>query len=155
MRNAKNASDGTNGRLNSYLASMGTTAQNGYNTSATGLFAFNISYGLRDITDGSSNTIAFSEKLVGTPGQSTGMGLGYPGNGVANGNPSQNVYDATQNPTQTLTDLTSCNSAWNLPSPGRAANVPSGKNTSEFPLVAVRSTRRASCGGTLCQASCE
>ena len=31
----------SNGRLNSYLASMGTTAQNGYNTSSTGIFAFN------------------------------------------------------------------------------------------------------------------
>jgi prepilin-type N-terminal cleavage/methylation domain-containing protein/prepilin-type processing-associated H-X9-DG protein len=109
--NAKNT-DGTNGRMNSYLASMGTTEQGGYTTSTTGMFAQNTSYGLRDATDGSSNTIAFSEKLVGTPGGNTGLGLGYRGNGVNGSNPSANVFDAFQNPTQIATDLNNCQSSW-------------------------------------------
>ena len=118
--NAKNT-DGINGRLNSYLASMGTSAQGGYPSSSPGLFAYNIAYGLRDITDGSSNTIAFSEKLVGTPGQNTGLGLGYRGNGVNGSGPSNNVYDAFQNPTQILTDLNTCQSSWQ--------SLTSGSNT--------------------------
>jgi prepilin-type N-terminal cleavage/methylation domain-containing protein/prepilin-type processing-associated H-X9-DG protein len=109
--NAKNT-DGTNGRLNSYMGSMGTTAQNGYNATSTGFFAFNNCYGIRDATDGSSNTIAFAEKLTGTPGQSTGAGLGYRGNGVNGSGPSQGIYDATQNPTQTLSDMNTCLASW-------------------------------------------
>ena len=110
--NAKKTDQYSNGRLNSYLASMGTTAQNGYNSSSTGVFAYNIAYGIRDITDGTSNTIAFGEKLVGTPGQNTGAGLGYRGNGVNGTSVSQSIYDATQLPLNIQSDLTICNSAW-------------------------------------------
>ena len=101
-----------NGRLNSYLASMGTTAQNGYTQTCTGLFTDGNCYGLRDATDGSSNTIAFSEKLVGTPGANNGKGLGYRGNGVNSSSPSQNVFDAFQNPGQVTTDLNNCTNSW-------------------------------------------
>ena len=111
-QNGKGTADGSSGRLNSYLASMGTTEQGGTNTSATGLFAQNTVYGIRDCTDGSSNTVAFSEKLCGTPGGSTGNGLGYRGNGVNGSSPSANVFDAFQNPTQILNDLTVCNTSW-------------------------------------------
>ena len=55
---------------NSYVASQGTTTMTPQVNSATGsngLFFYYVSYGLRDITDGSSNTIAFSEALVGNP----------------------------------------------------------------------------------------
>jgi prepilin-type N-terminal cleavage/methylation domain-containing protein/prepilin-type processing-associated H-X9-DG protein len=111
--NAKGNNPGDdNGRSSSYLGSMGTTAQNGYNTTSTGVFAFNTTYGLRDITDGSSNTIAYAEKLTGTPGQNTGAGLLYRGNGVNGAGPSQSVFDATQNPVQIATDLATCQTAW-------------------------------------------
>jgi prepilin-type N-terminal cleavage/methylation domain-containing protein/prepilin-type processing-associated H-X9-DG protein len=109
--NAKNT-DGTNGRLNSYMASMGTTALNGYNTSSTGVFAYNVTYGIRDITDGTSNTIAFGEKLVGTPGQGNGQGVGYRGNGVNGVSVSGTIGDATQNQATVLSDLNACNTSW-------------------------------------------
>lgn len=72
-------SDGEAGKsnINSYFASVGPNTQaegmatiNGTTGKATGgngspgLFAYTYSYGIRDCTDGSSNTIAFSEVLV-------------------------------------------------------------------------------------------
>jgi prepilin-type N-terminal cleavage/methylation domain-containing protein/prepilin-type processing-associated H-X9-DG protein len=101
-----------NGRLNSYMASEGTTAGNGYNAGSTGLFTFNLSYGIRDCIDGSSNTVAFAEKLCGTVGGSTGNGVLYRGNGVNGTGASTNVTDAWQNPTQIQTDLNSCTTAF-------------------------------------------
>ena len=72
-------SDGNAGRVgyNSYYGSRGTSfdadyklSQNpppacGGNVRSTGLFSYQQTYGIADITDGSSNTIAFSEGLVG------------------------------------------------------------------------------------------
>jgi prepilin-type N-terminal cleavage/methylation domain-containing protein len=51
---------------NSYCASTGTTT---YNVTApsTGLFTYQICYNMADVTDGASNTIAFSEWLVNKP----------------------------------------------------------------------------------------
>src|SRR5215213_9729952 len=61
-------------RLNSYLACIGTTTDNMWNeingpgcagTGSTGLFATMLSYGIRHATDGTTNTVAFSEPLAG------------------------------------------------------------------------------------------
>jgi len=57
-------SNAGNANINSYFASKGTTAQ-GLPTNTTGVFAYNNSYGLNAVKDGSSNTIAFGESLVG------------------------------------------------------------------------------------------
>jgi prepilin-type N-terminal cleavage/methylation domain-containing protein/prepilin-type processing-associated H-X9-DG protein len=68
--------------INSYYASEGTTTMAASDTSsqvnpssstcggtpAPGVFYYAIAYGLQNITDGSSNTVAFSEALVGTGG---------------------------------------------------------------------------------------
>ena len=72
-------SDGNAGQQwrNSYKASIGTTAQDNPQQT-TGVFACQRSYGLRDIIDGSSNTIAFGENLVGGPITNNT----YRGNGV-------------------------------------------------------------------------
>ncbi|AMV35890.1 DUF1559 domain-containing protein [Planctomyces sp. SH-PL62] len=73
-------SDGNAGKVgyNSYYASRGTTFDADYkvnqgappncggNVRSTGLFSYQQTYGLNDITDGSSNTVAFSEGLVGS-----------------------------------------------------------------------------------------
>jgi len=73
-------SDGNAGKVgyNSYYGSRGTTFDADYkvaadpppncggNVRSTGLFSYQQSYGLSDISDGSSNTIAFSEGLVGS-----------------------------------------------------------------------------------------
>jgi prepilin-type processing-associated H-X9-DG protein len=131
--NAKNT-DGSNGRLNSYLASMGTTEgsptyNNGivgpnssYPSLCSGVFAFNIAYGIRDITDGTSNTICYGEKLVGTPGQNYGAGVGYRGNGVHGAGPVNTAYDVSQIPGNVLTDLANCNRAWLQITPANAGS---------------------------------
>ncbi len=51
---------------NSYCASTGTTTYNMTGPS-TGLFTYQIAYNLADVTDGASNTIAYSEWLVNKP----------------------------------------------------------------------------------------
>jgi prepilin-type N-terminal cleavage/methylation domain-containing protein/prepilin-type processing-associated H-X9-DG protein len=79
-------SDGNAGKsnLNSYHGSIGTTTFNCCNNpgavNTTGLFGYARNSSIADVTDGTSNTIAFSEALVGNlyngplPGNSTGIG---------------------------------------------------------------------------------
>jgi prepilin-type N-terminal cleavage/methylation domain-containing protein/prepilin-type processing-associated H-X9-DG protein len=64
--------------INNYYASQGTSVQN-TPTLVSGLFCYDNSYGIQSVTDGTSNTIAFSEGLVGNDKYAT-----YPGNGVVN-----------------------------------------------------------------------
>ena len=60
-------------RSNSYHASIGsTTYESPINT--PGMFAVWTAYGLRDCTDGSSNTIAFAESLTGQDNAGFGYG---------------------------------------------------------------------------------
>ncbi len=124
-------SDGNAGKINinSYCASYGTTA-NAFrwndpndptvrtgNRDSTGMFTQWASYGLSDASDGSSNTIAYAEALVGD-----GKGNGFIGNitppskyrgnfimsppGPSNG--SNNLFDAFQNPDLIIQDLQAC-----------------------------------------------
>jgi len=55
------------GENNNYFASMGTTtAYGGFNSDTTGLFTqAGKVYGVQNVTDGTSNTIAFGEALIG------------------------------------------------------------------------------------------
>jgi prepilin-type N-terminal cleavage/methylation domain-containing protein/prepilin-type processing-associated H-X9-DG protein len=98
------------GFINNYCGSIGTSigvVQN-YPSSSSGVFSYSTPYGLRDITDGSSNSVAFAESLVGNGGKSAG----YRGNGVA-GLCYAWILDASQNPTQTMATIQACNAGWN------------------------------------------
>ncbi|WP_435015652.1 DUF1559 domain-containing protein [Tundrisphaera sp. TA3] len=74
--------------LNNYHASLGVTSGDGVSAATgkatTGLFGFFVAYGIAGCTDGTSNTIAFAEALVGnTPGGKT-LTNTYAGNNVMN-----------------------------------------------------------------------
>jgi prepilin-type processing-associated H-X9-DG protein len=89
---------------NSYCASIGTTTlyQGGIGNQTpstvasfvgTGMFFYQSSYGFRDATDGSSNTVAFSEALLGGAQPNA-----YRGNGIVIYGLTSGVYsDASQN----------------------------------------------------------
>jgi prepilin-type N-terminal cleavage/methylation domain-containing protein/prepilin-type processing-associated H-X9-DG protein len=120
---------------NSYYASMGTTTDymfsppmaGGANwmgttpnvtfTGSTGLFAEAISYGVADCTDGTSNTVAYAESLLGDGmassvwGPTTTPPSKYRGNMVYGADPGDDLkrpHDAFQNPAFTLTLLQNC-----------------------------------------------
>jgi prepilin-type N-terminal cleavage/methylation domain-containing protein/prepilin-type processing-associated H-X9-DG protein len=114
---------------NSYYACFGTstwmpdfftgwTNQQG----STGLFAIWTAYSIRDCTDGTSNTIAYSEGISGN-GQS-GTGSYYIGNGIigTGGNTNNKVYDANTVQAGVLSDLQLCANAFK-PSSGQGGNI--------------------------------
>jgi prepilin-type N-terminal cleavage/methylation domain-containing protein/prepilin-type processing-associated H-X9-DG protein len=104
--------------INSYAGSIGTTTiqyPNDGNTS--GMFKLynpntnaGLSVTIAEVTDGTSNTIAFGEGLVGDNSKIT-----YRGNGMA-GPPDnaivETLYDAKANPTAVNQALQSCNTFW-------------------------------------------
>ena len=66
--------------INSYYGSMGPST--GSASQNSGLFAETVGQRIASVTDGTSNSIAFSERLVGRPGQPDHT----PGNGMNNVN---------------------------------------------------------------------
>ena len=110
-------SDGPAGKLfwNSYYASTGTTDLASSNVDngppnckggqSSGMFYYGFAYGLQDLTDGSSNTVAFSEGLVGS-------GLDVKKNYVTGVNVnalgSSGLIDVSSNFTATQTVLQTC-----------------------------------------------
>jgi prepilin-type N-terminal cleavage/methylation domain-containing protein/prepilin-type processing-associated H-X9-DG protein len=106
---------------NNYFGSVGTTTnltnatQTTYPVMATlpttGLFAFQQSYKIASITDGTSNTIAFAESTVGNPNAVLGkLNIGIvsiPAAGAA-----AQFYDASANSVATIAGLAGCDAAW-------------------------------------------
>jgi len=121
--------------INSYRGSVGTTTNpdnyagdtpdpfgiiswkgngkpaNTTSATSTGIFAYWVSYGLRDVTDGSSNTIAFSETLVDEK-QNSPRERSHAITGVAGAVPGRSL-DASQLPPATLNAaLQACSTAY-------------------------------------------
>jgi len=104
-------SDGNagNNNINNYVGSQGTTTQ-GLPRDPTGVFANLKCYGLRDITDGSANTVVFSELLVGDPQNNANkrsngvVGVADPG--------GASIQDAFTNPTAVASALRNCTSEY-------------------------------------------
>jgi len=96
------------GTTNNYLASLGTTtAYGGLGSNGTGVFTQGGKvFGMQSVTDGSSNTIAFGESLVGDGTIETvkwrdGPIVAQQGQAVA-------LYDISTNPNGVIADLTAC-----------------------------------------------
>jgi len=122
-------SGGGKQNINNYASCFGVTGTALYNwndnnaakqwqdpSGSTGMFTFAIPYGIRDCTDGSSNTIAYAEWLVGD-GRGVSFGNATPpsryrGNmmcGVsASGANDGEIYNAFSNPQAVLTNLQNC-----------------------------------------------
>jgi prepilin-type N-terminal cleavage/methylation domain-containing protein len=109
---------------NNYFASVGTTCNFtvniGGNTSipdlsdhpTTGLFGFQRCYGIRDCTDGTSNTIAFSESTVGNSSQTLGQkDIGIVSITALPGTGGQ-LQDASTNISAVRAGLAACDAAW-------------------------------------------
>ncbi len=107
--------------LNNYYASVGTTTNfmtnncwGGVGTScsatgSTGVFTYFQAYGLRDIVDGATNTVAYSESITGK----TQVGNGFRGNSTQGVNdPGAQLYNAQTNPNVIIQGLQACSTAF-------------------------------------------
>ncbi len=111
----------------SYLGSAGTTTMSPNNTAptnlwatqgSTGLFWWYLSYRIANITDGPSNTVAFSEGLVSKIGGSNAglvdnaaLPTNYGGTsttGIVAASGAAQQYDANQNPAAVIAGLPGC-----------------------------------------------
>jgi len=100
------------GYINNYYASIGTTigtVQNFPYQGSAGMFTYGMPYGVQSVQDGTSNTVAWSEAVVG--GGSGGR-ANYKGNGIF-GPCYAWTPDCTQNVAQTMATLNQCNTEWN------------------------------------------
>ncbi len=109
-------SDGNAGvtNLNSYYDSFGTTtvtAVTQTTTGSTGLFTFWQSYGLQNCIDGTSNTIAFSEGLVGDNSTYWTRSAGIAQ--LASLPVAAQVFNVSSSWPTVLPALEFCNSSWN------------------------------------------
>jgi prepilin-type N-terminal cleavage/methylation domain-containing protein/prepilin-type processing-associated H-X9-DG protein len=145
---------GTSPCINSYYASTGTTnysnggtdsftgqyggtnngtvvSQCNGGTGSTGVFYYAIAYGIQNITDGTSNTVAFAEGLTGTNGNvrvtySSGVNTttGWEGYDVWQ---SLTTLPATAPGANMTTTLNGCNAAWQTATAGAGLSTNKGQ----------------------------
>ncbi|MEJ7638022.1 MAG: DUF1559 domain-containing protein [Singulisphaera sp.] len=111
-----------------YVGSMGPAIGYRVQTDSSGLFAMIRNWGLRDITDGSSNTVASSERLVGTPGRpdrTRGNGILNVGDGPG-GNTHWEQTDLSQFPDRVLAVLQHCSARYQASDPVTPSGYQSG-----------------------------
>jgi prepilin-type N-terminal cleavage/methylation domain-containing protein/prepilin-type processing-associated H-X9-DG protein len=106
------------GRTNNYFASVGTTIAYQGGADTTGIFTqAGRAYGAQTVSDGTSNTIAFGEAVVGPDSQyhTTGpIQLFRNGTNIRTGSsavPANNLFDASSNFTAVMADLNTCQAA--------------------------------------------
>jgi prepilin-type N-terminal cleavage/methylation domain-containing protein/prepilin-type processing-associated H-X9-DG protein len=105
-------SDGLAGtfRINSYHGSIGNTTYPG--TDSSGVFAtFLTAYGLRSVTDGTSNTVAFSEARVGDQGPRDRSTTRHSVLNATDPGSSQQL-NAFNNRAQVIAGLQACTQVW-------------------------------------------
>ena len=109
-------SDGTtatsiawSGDNNNYMGSMGT-ATNPYTLQGSGIFSNYSAFSLATVTDGTSNTIAFSECLVGSTNNWVRWRDGISAASIGT---SYRLNDAWQNQQLVMSELQICTSMWN------------------------------------------
>jgi prepilin-type N-terminal cleavage/methylation domain-containing protein/prepilin-type processing-associated H-X9-DG protein len=111
-------SDGMTGtdNTNNYFGSMGTTGSFYSVAESTGIFASGRTYGIADVSDGTSNTVAYSEALVSTTAGSKPQRKWRdgPAQGSAGG-AAYYLLDATQNLPALLADWQQCNTYFKDP----------------------------------------
>jgi len=150
--------------FNSYHGSFGT-GTDPWSSNTNGVFApENRSYGIQDITDGSSNTIAYVEGLTGDYGRLRTRHRQYISGLPGSGAPANSGFDARNNLTAVLAAGDACVQAVNSGSPGPGSNSNRGArwqtgspglsltniiitpNSTRFTLSACRMDCSAGCG---------
>jgi prepilin-type N-terminal cleavage/methylation domain-containing protein/prepilin-type processing-associated H-X9-DG protein len=160
---------------NCYYGSIGATTNGGsdtpprptnptcpnYSSPTSGVFAFRVAYGVRDITDGTSNTIAFSEGQTGATSQKVTAGNMIMGAGL-----SGNAYflNANQNAALVLADLQTCSQQYVTSNSGNISvghghdwgvggmgatlfNTIVPPNSTQYPWAACRTDCNGGCDG--------
>jgi len=107
-------SDGNAGsaNINNYHGSMGTSMYSTSNADTTGVFGYQQKYTIADVRDGTSNTVAFSEAVVGEK-NTTVLSKGNSTGSISNGNGLQTAYDVSAKPLTSLqADMALCDTAF-------------------------------------------
>ncbi len=101
------------GSNNNYYASVGTTPEFFWTMDTTGVFtqAYK-SYGVQHITDGTSNTIAFGESLIGDGNIERVLWRDGPVISTPLAGGTNFILDASAIPQATMTDLQNCQAAY-------------------------------------------
>ncbi len=117
------ANDGAN---NNYFASLGTSTQY-WMPDTTGVFTYGNggtipgrTYSMQSITDGSSNTIAYGEALVG---DFSIQFVKWRDGPMVSSSPVAVLQDASSNPAGVLTDLQNCAAAFLVPPTAAVGNI--------------------------------